>query len=99
MITVEDTERFQEGINRLELWSRTWQMQFNTSKCKVMHLGRRGNPGHVYMMGDTPLENTHDIGVMVDESLKPSLHCAKAAAKANAVLGQISRATHLSGSI
>ena len=97
--TVEDTERFQGEINRLELWSRTWQMQFNTSKCKVMHLGRRGNPGHVYMMGDTPLENTHDIGVMVDESLKPSLHCAKAAAKANAVLGQISRATHLSGSI
>ena len=95
MITVEDTERFQEGINRLELWSRTWQMQFNTSKCKVMHLGRRGNPDHVYMMGDTPLESTSaekDIGVMVHDSLKPSLHCAKAAAKANAVLGQISRA-------
>ena len=29
---------------------------------------------------------------MVQDSLKPSLHCAKAAAKANAVLGQISRA-------
>ena len=29
---------------------------------------------------------------MIHESLKPSLHCAKAAAKANAVLGQISRA-------
>ena len=103
--TVEDTERFQGEINRLELWSRTWQMQINTSKCKVMHLGRRGNPGHVYMMGDTPLENTHDIGVMVDDSLKTSLHCAKAAAKANAVLGQISRgvmcrdSNTLSGSI
>ena len=93
--TVENTERFQEGINRLEQWSRTWQMQFNTSKCKVMHLGRRGNPGHVYRMGDTALENTSvekDIGVMVQDSLKPSLHCAKAAARANAVLGQISRA-------
>ena len=93
--SVEDTEKFQEGINRLEQWSRTWQMQFNTSKCKVMHLGRRGNPGHVYMMGDTVLENTtseKDIGVMVQDSLKPSLHCAKAAARANSVLGQISRA-------
>ena len=70
-------------------------MQFNTRKCIVMHLGRRGNPGHVYRMGDTDLENTSsekDIGVMIHESLKPSLHCAKAAAKANAVLGQISRA-------
>ena len=70
-------------------------MQFNTSKCKVMHLGRRGNPGHVYMMGESMLENSSaekDIGVIIQDSLKPSLHCAKAAAKANAVLGQISRA-------
>ena len=93
--TAEDREKFQEGINRLEQWSRTWQMQFNTSKCKVMHLGRRGNSGAEYMMGDTVLESTRaekDIGVMIHDSLKPSLHCTKAAAKANAVLGQISRA-------
>ena len=93
--TQDGREKFQEGINRLELWSRTWQMQFNTSKCKVMHLGRRGNPGHVYMMGESMLENSSaekDIGVIIQDSLKPSLHCAKAAAKANAVLGQISRA-------
>ena len=72
-----------------------WQMQFNTSKCKVMHLGRRGNPGYDYMMGDTALESSSaekDIGVMVHDSLKPSLNCAKAAAKANPVIGQISRA-------
>ena len=93
--SAEDSEKFQEGINRLEHWSRTWQMQFNTSKCKVMHLGRTGNPGNVYMMGGSVLESTKaekDIGVMVQDSLKPSLHCSKAAAKANAVLGQISRA-------
>ena len=93
--TAEDREKFQEGIKRLEQWSRTWQMQFNTSKCKVMHLGRRGNSGAEYMMEDTVLESTRaekDIGVMIHDSLKPSLHCTKAAAKANAVLGQISRA-------
>lgn len=73
--TAEGIEKFQEGINKLELWSRTWQMQFNTSKCKVMHLGRGGNPGHVYMMGNTVLENTSaekDIGVIVQDTLKPS---------------------------
>ena len=93
--TTEGINKFQEGINRLEQWSRTWQMEFNTSKCKVMHLGRGGNPGHVYRMGDSLLENTtaeKDIGVTVQDTLKPSLHCAKAAAKANSVLGQISRA-------
>ena len=40
-------------------------MQFNASKCKVMHLGRRDNPGCVYTMGDTVLESSYaekDIG-------------------------------------
>ena len=46
-------------------------------------------------MEGTLLESTSaekDIGVMIQESLKPSLHCAKTAAKVNGVLGQLSRA-------
>ena len=46
-------------------------------------------------MEGTVLETTaseKDIGVMIQDSLKPSLHCAKTAAKANGVLGQLSRA-------
>ena len=35
-----------------------------------------------------------DIGVMIHTSLKPSVQCAKAAAKANSILGQMSRALH-----
>ena len=35
-----------------------------------------------------------DIGVIVSDSLKPSLQCAKAAKKANAILGQMSRSFH-----
>ena len=35
-----------------------------------------------------------DIGVVVSDSLKPSAQCAKAAKKANAILGQMSRAFH-----
>ena len=84
--SVEDIQKFQEGIDRLDLWSRTWQMKFNTDKCKVIHLGRKGNTGHTYMMGVMELNTStaeKDIGVMVQDSLKPSLHCAKAAAKAN----------------
>ena len=47
------------------------------------------------MMGESILENSSaekDNGVIIQDPLKQSLHCAKAAAKANAVLGQISRA-------
>ena len=32
-----------------------------------------------------------DVGVIINEDLKPSLQCAMAALKANQVLGQISR--------
>ena len=59
-----------------------------------MHLGKK-NVKEKYTMEGSLLESTaaeKDIGVMIQESLKPSLHCAKTAAKANGVLGQLSRA-------
>ena len=91
---VEDRMRFQQEIDRLGEWSRLWQLHFNTSKCKIMHLGRN-NGKEAYTMNGQVLETTRaekDIGVMVQDDLKPSLHCAKVAAKANGVLGQLSRA-------
>jgi ribonucleases P/MRP protein subunit RPP40 len=39
-------------------------------------------------------ENERDIGIEVHQSLKPANQCAKAAATARIVLGQISRAFH-----
>jgi ribonuclease P/MRP protein subunit RPP40 len=74
---------------------------YSTSKCKVMHLGKR-NARQEYTMEGTVLESTvaeKDIGVMIQDSLKPSLHCAKTAAKANGVLGQLSRAVMYRDSI
>jgi ribonuclease P/MRP protein subunit RPP40 len=38
------------------------------------------------------VEQEKDMGVMVHNTLKPSLQCARAAARANAILGQLSRA-------
>ena len=82
------------GDLRLSEWSRTCQLHFNSSKCKIMHLGKK-NVKEEYTMEGTVLETTaaeKDIGVMIQENLKPSLHCARTAAKANGVLGQLSRA-------
>ena len=79
-------------------WADTWQMEFNAKKCKIMHFGRT-NPHNSYCMGGyapagTVLEKVSqekDIGVIVSDSLKPFNQCAKAAKKANSVLGQMSR--------
>ena len=39
--TEEQSQVFQEGILRLEAWSREWQMMFNADKCHILHLGSR----------------------------------------------------------
>ena len=48
--TEEQSQAFQEGIHRLEEWSREWQMLFNSGKCHVLHLGSR-NRQQEYTMG------------------------------------------------
>ena len=68
-------------------------MEFNISKCKVMHFGRN-NPRHDYRMKGRLSEKTEeerDLGVMTMASAKPAAQCAKAARTAQAVLGQIAR--------
>ena len=89
----EDRQSFQEMLDKLETWSQDWQLLFNRGKCKVMHFGKK-NIRQEYTMGGHPLEASKqekDLGVLIDDSLKPSAQCAKAASKANLVLGQLTR--------
>jgi hypothetical protein len=91
-----DKLALQTALHNLCTWTEKWGMDFNISKCKVMHFGRN-NPGYVYEMNGEVLaevEAERDIGVTVHKSLKPSQQCAKAAGTARAVLGQITRAFH-----
>ena len=58
-----------------------------------MHFGKN-NRKFKYQFRGSELEASEwekDVGVIVSNDLKPSLQCSKAAAKANQVLGQISR--------
>ena len=87
-----DREQLQADSNRLTEWSEKWQMPFNTSMCRVMHLGKANNKFE-YTMGNYTLEVTNeekDLGV-ITSNLKPSKQCHQAYAKASRALGLIYR--------
>ena len=35
--------QLQQDLNKLSQWTKTWQMEFNVSKCCVMHVSRKRN--------------------------------------------------------
>ena len=39
--SLEEKHRAKEDLNQLEQWGKKWQMEFNTSKCQVMHFGKK----------------------------------------------------------
>ena len=87
-----DVQVLQKDLDALDKWSECWLLKFNTSKCKVMHLGP-SNPKLDYTMqdgtgpqvlGETTIEK--DLGVHIVNNLKPTYHCKKAANKAMTAL-------------
>ena len=94
--SIIDCEAMQTCLDNLCDWAAKWGMKFNEKKCKVIHFGRE-NPGFDYHMNNITLPVTHDetdVGVVIQNTLKPSKHCAQVARKANAILGTIARSFH-----
>ena len=59
-------------------------MDFNTAKCKVLHIGPTNCKFQYTMGGYAPggtiledVEEEKDLGVMIHQSLKPSVQCSK----------------------
>ena len=88
-----DAQILQDDLNTLGQWSTNWLLKFNASKCKIMHLGS-ANPELGYSMMDANHESHEllvtecekDLGVHITSSLKPTMHCHKAANKAMSAL-------------
>jgi len=92
----EDRAKLQAALDNMVRWAQDWGMEFNTAKCKIMHVGHN-NPGYQYTMAGTVLEEVEeekDVGVTVHRSLKPSRHCQKAAGLATGVLKQLAKNFH-----
>ena len=66
----------QSDLDMLADWSETWQLKFNASKCKVLHIGQH-DTNYEYYLGNSKLENTtmeKDLGVIMDRVSTPKVH-------------------------
>ena len=87
----------QKTIDDMVHWSKIWQLHFNGSKCKVLHLGKN-NPCYKYTIEDdnvikdlevTVLEK--DLGVHVDPLLSFENHISITVKKVRSLSGLIIR--------
>ena len=71
------------------------KLPLNTKKCKQLHMGHKNNLCPMLKVHGESIERVENekyLGVIIHTSLKPSMHCARAASRANQVLGQPGRA-------
>jgi len=92
----EDKIAMQEDLNKLMAWSETWQMNFNVSKCAVMHLGCNNIESN-YKMGEADLScvsDQRDLGVIITDDLKWGRQCDEAFKRASRTIGFVNRNFH-----
>ena len=74
----EDTISFQQDINELQNWAKTWEMSFNYEKCKVMHFVRKNTDNEYTMnLGENLIPHKidktlveRDLGILLSSHLK-----------------------------
>ncbi len=74
-------------------WAQKWDMQFNVDKFKVMHIWTK-NSGAEYKMDGKTLQvvnQDRDLGIIVEDTLKPTAQCLAACRKGNFILGMMRR--------
>ena len=78
---IDDCKMLQKDIERINEWSKTWNMEFNVKKCKVMEFGKSKRRVHYeYKLGEETLEKTKeevDLGVTITEKLTSDKHIDK----------------------
>ena len=93
--TIKDSVTLQHDHKTLEKWESEWDMEFNPSKCQVIHVTRKKNPiPSQYFLHDTPLESVTSakyLGVDISNDLSWDAHINKSTKRANQTLGFLRR--------
>jgi hypothetical protein len=95
VITITDCENLQRDLNYLSIWSKTWGLKFNETKCKIMSISRKKNKIlYDYNLNEYPLERVNvfcDLGVLITDDLTWEVHIRDMIRKANQRLGLVRR--------
>ena len=93
-----DNKDLQISIDKVQTWTKKWQLKLNIDKCTAVSYGRHVDTSHVYYLNngvsDLPLqrlESFKDLGVTFDSNLSFKYHIAEKINKANSMLGIIKR--------
>ena len=87
----EDANTLQADLGTLQEWERTWDMEFNPSKCQVLHITRSRQPlQSQYTLHGQFLESVDSakyLGVNITQDLNWNHHINEITGKANRTLG------------
>ena len=97
-VTVEsktDSDCIQRDLDRLQAWEFKWDMEFNPSKCQVIHVTASRAPlKSEYILHSQVLESVTSaryLGVDISNNVSWNMHVTRAAANGNRSLGFIRR--------
>ena len=91
--SAEDVNVLKTSIINIEKWAEKWQMTFNVSKCKIMHVGNNNLKNDYELFGQsiTKVNQINDLGAVISDNLKTSSHWISQVSKSNKLIGLISR--------
>ena len=85
-------------LNKLLSWAKTWQMDFNVSKCAVLSVNTKRNIStYNYFMGSQQIPRTDNqdyLGDTINTKLSWQPHINKVQNKASKTLGSLKRTLH-----
>ena len=92
--TLADHAQLQTDLDNLTKWCDAWQLNFNATKCKVIHFGRATHSYGGYYLNGILLDSVDcykDLGILFDTGLKFHQQASEVAMKANRVLACMRR--------